>query len=140
MNEERKRILAMLAEGKITADEADGLLEALSKEGGTFTSKEQRSSSSVPPKFLYVKVAGNEDNVDVRIPLGLLRAGMRLTSLIPKVAMDHISQSMKESGVPFDFNNLKPEHIEDLIRELGEMEINVNSKTENQQVKVYCGA
>jgi len=32
MNEERKRILEMLAEGKINADEAERLLSALSRE------------------------------------------------------------------------------------------------------------
>ncbi len=88
---------------------------------------------------MYVKVlSSQQDNVDVRVPLGLIRAGMRFTSLIPPQAMDQINSSLKEKGMNFDLGNIKPEDIEELIKNLADMEVNVKSKN-GDIVKVYCG-
>ncbi|MBF4509925.1 MAG: hypothetical protein ISP10_05595 [Aeromicrobium sp.] len=145
MSEDRKRILGMLAEGKITAEEADLLLDSLGTPASEATpSREPMPSDDWPtgpsatgtPKFLYVKVTG-KDTVDVKVPLGLLRAGLKLTSLIPPQAMDQISESMGEHGMSIDFNNLKPEDIEELIQSLREMEINVHS-ADGDNIRVFC--
>ncbi|MDA3935617.1 MAG: hypothetical protein PF636_01945 [Actinomycetota bacterium] len=137
MSEDRKRILDMLAEGKITAAEADTLLGALGAPAdGPSPSSGTKTAVTGPPKFLYVKVTG-EDTVDVKVPLGLLRAGLKLTSLIPPQAMDQINESMSESGMTLDLNNLKAEDIEGIIENLREMEVNVNSKN-GDKVRVWC--
>lgn len=148
MSEDRKRILGMLAEGKITAEEADMLLESL---GASTQAPAAKTDTTMPsenwptgpapagtvPKFLYVKVYGGKDTVDVKVPLGLLRAGLKLTSLIPPQAMDQINDSMGEAGMSIDFNNLKPEDVEALIENLGEMEVNVRSG-DGDNVRVFC--
>jgi hypothetical protein len=151
MTEDRKRILGMLAEGKITAAEAETLLDALasSAEGGTsnagVAAGTSGASSDWPtgpsatggtPKFIYVKVTG-KDTVDVKVPLSLLRAGLKLTSLIPPQAMDQINESMGEHGMSFDFNNLKPEDLQEIIENLREMEIDVHSSN-GDNVRVFC--
>lgn len=141
MNEERKRILKMLAEGKISTNEAEDLLDALGK-----SDSRQSDQDSGPAllkiknvKYIYVKVlSAREDNVDVRVPLGLIRAGMKLTTLIPTQAMDHINSAMREKGMSFDLNSIKPDDIEELIRNLADMEVNVKSKN-GDTVRVYCG-
>jgi Asp-tRNA(Asn)/Glu-tRNA(Gln) amidotransferase B subunit len=141
MNEERKRILKMLADGKISASEAEELLDALGKTGGRQAPETAAVQSKNPKniKYMYVKVlSAQQDNVDVRVPLGLIRAGMRFTSLIPPQAMEHINSSMKEKGMNFDLSNIKPEDIDELIKNLAEMEVNVNSKN-GDIVKVFCG-
>ncbi len=51
--------------------------------------------------------------------------------------MDQISESMGEHGMSIDFNNLKPEDIEDLIRTLREMEVNVRSG-DGDDIRVFC--
>ena len=144
MSEDRSRILTMLAEGKITAEEAERLLDALD-------SRTSSAASTGPaikgdpgpliealPKYLYVKVnAANGDNVDVKIPIALVRSGLKLTSLIPPQAMDQINDSMSEHGMSVDFSNLKPEDIDELVEALREMEINVDS-TNGDKVRVYC--
>jgi hypothetical protein len=94
-------------------------------------------SATGTPKFLYVKVTGGKDTVDVKVPLAVLRTGLKLTSLIPPQAMDQINESMDEHGMSLDFNNLKPEDIEELIISLREMEINVNS-ADGENVRVFC--
>lgn len=141
MNPDRERILKMVAEGKLSVKEAENLLDALLKAG----SSDEPAMEPVPetkkkgaPKYLFVKViSSSEDNVDVRIPLGLLRAGMKLTSLIPPHVLSHITSHMGEKGISLDFNNLKKEDIEELIENLAEMEVNVNSKS-GDRVRVYC--
>ena len=144
MSDDRSRILGMLAEGKITAEEAERLLDALDSRA-TAPSSDGSAIKGDPsplvdalPKFLYVKVnAVNGDNVDVKIPLALVRSGLKLTSLIPPQAMSQINDSMSESGISIDFDNLKPEDVEELIDALREMEVNVDAAN-GDKVRVYC--
>lgn len=149
MSEDRKRILGMLAEGRITAEEADLLLDALgstaepAEPAPATTSSPSANwptgpSASGTPKYLYVKVDSvNNDKVDVKVPLALLRTGLKLTSLIPPQAMEQINTSMSEAGMSFDLNNLKPEDIEDIIESLREMEVNV-SAANGDKIRVFC--
>ena len=145
MGEDRSRILNMLAEGKITSAEAERLLDALeARSGASTTSGESAIKGDLEPliaalpKYLYVKViAVNGDNVDVKIPIALVRSGLKLTSLIPSRAMDQINDSMSEHGMSVDFSNLKPEDIDELVGTLREMEINVDAKN-GDNVRVYC--
>ena len=137
MGEERSRILGLLAEGKITADEAEKLLDALDAPAAAKPSAEETLKASMP-KYLYVKVVSVDgDNVDVKVPLSLVRAGLKLTSLIPPQAMDQLNESMGEHGMSIDFSNLKPEDIEELVEALREMEINVDAAN-GDNVRVYC--
>lgn len=140
MSDELKKILEMLENGKISSAEAERLIEAV---GGPTKEKEAPGISGQERvlgafKYLYVKITSTEkDNVDVRVPLSLVRAGMKLTSLIPPAAMDEINSSMKEAGISLDFNNLKDNDIEELIEGLKDMEVNVTSAN-GDVVKVYC--
>lgn len=148
MSEDRRRILNMLAEGKITAEEAEQLLDALTARASVAPEGEPSAGSAIKgdpsaliaalPKYLYVKVVSVQgDNVDVKVPLALVRSGLKLTSLIPPQAMNEINDQMSQHGMSIDFNNLKPEDIDELIEALREMEINVNS-ADGDNVRVYC--
>jgi len=144
MGEDRSRILSMLAEGKITAEEAESLLDALdaraagaSASAGPAIQGDPTALIEALPKFLYVKVdSENGDKVDVKIPVALVRSGLKLTSLIPAQAMDQINDSMSEHGMSVDFSNLKPQDIDDIVEALREMEINVDSAN-GDKVRVY---
>lgn len=142
MNEQRRQILRMLAEGKITADEAERLIDALEREqpeshpGAALRSKPR-------PKYLRVVVssAGNfggdgPGRVNVRIPLQLLRAGVRLTSLIPPQALTQVNAELNKSGVPIDLTQLKPQHIEDLVEQLDDVTVDVDQP--DAKVQVFC--
>jgi hypothetical protein len=48
----------------------------------------------------------------------LLRAGVRLSSLIPPKARDEVNAAMAKQGIPFDINQLKPENLEELVDQL----------------------
>ncbi|HEY5528513.1 MAG TPA: hypothetical protein VIL51_03560 [Thermoleophilia bacterium] len=139
MNQERIRILDLLAAGKITAEEAARLLDALEPRPATPKPDENtaKAASTGLPKFMYVKVVSVKgDNVNVKIPLSLVRAGLKLTSLIPPQAMDQINKSMAEHGMSMDLSNLKGEDVEDLLAALREMEINVDAKS-GDNIRVY---
>ena len=148
MSEDRARILNMLAEGKISAVEAERLLDALDSrapEAGVTSGSAPSVIKGDPtpllnalPKFLHVKVDGDAgEKVDVKIPLALVRSGLKLTSLIPPQAMDQINAQMAESGMSIDFTNFKPEDIDELIEALREMEVNVDG-AKGERVRVYA--
>jgi len=148
MSEDRARILNMLAEGKISAVEAERLLDALDSrapEAGVTSGSAPSVIKGDPtpllnalPKFLHVKVDGDAgEKVDVKIPLALVRSGLKLTSLIPPQAMEQINSQMAESGMSIDFSNFKPEDIDELIEALREMEVNVDG-AKGEKVRVYA--
>jgi Asp-tRNA(Asn)/Glu-tRNA(Gln) amidotransferase B subunit len=137
MSEERARILKMVAEGKISVKEAEELLDALKEKSGP--AEQAKSAGNGPvknPKYMFVKVTGR-DNVNVRVPFGLLRAGMKFTSLIPPMAMEQINAQMRQKGINLDLNNIKPQDLDDLVTNLADMEVNVDSK-DGDNVRVYC--
>jgi hypothetical protein len=137
----------MLADGKITADEAEGLLDALDSRAPEAAAPESAPSAikgdptlllNALPKFLHVKVDGDAgEKVDVKIPLALVRSGLKLTSLIPPQAMAQINEQMAQSGMSIDFTNFKPEDIDELIDALREMEVNVDGAN-GEKVRVYA--
>ena len=133
MNEHRREILQMLSEGKISADEAERLLAALDKERPA----SEEASAQKRPKYLRVAVENEDDTkVNVRVPMQLLRAGVRLASLIPPQARARVNEAMQERGVTLDLTQIKPENLEELIDQLGEMTVDVDN--DEVRVRVFC--
>ena len=143
MNNDRRSVLQMLAEGKITADEAERLLSALDRKD-TSPAGEARppAGHNGSPKYLRVVVdtdepeAGGQTKVNIRVPMALLRAGVRLTSLIPPAARDQVNAELSKNGVPFDIGQLKPENLEDLVDQLNDLTVDVEQ--EKTKVRIYC--
>jgi hypothetical protein len=143
MNEQRKQILEMLAAGRITADEAEQLIAALDREQPDASAPAGEQRQKTGPKYLRVVVSLPDNfgkdgpgKVNVRVPVQLLRAGVRLTSLIPPHAVDRVNEELRKSGVPIDLNQLKPQHIEDLIVHLDDINIDVDQP--EARVQVFC--
>ena len=141
MTEDRKRILAMLAEGKITADEAERLLDAVGARAPDISSAGSGGRANGAPKYFRVEVnandgAGGPTKVTVRVPMQLLRAGVRLGALIPPRARDEVNNALAREGIPFDINTVKPENLEELIEHLAGMTVDVDDP--NARVRVYC--
>ncbi|MBU6296883.1 MAG: hypothetical protein KGJ79_04955 [Alphaproteobacteria bacterium] len=139
MNEDRKQILQMLSEGKITPDEAERLIAALEKTGDAAPYRDGA------PKYLRVLVeaekegAGEElTKVNIRVPITLLRAGVKLAGLIPQEARGHVNEALREKGMTFDISQLKPENLDELIDNLRDLSIDVDQKNRLVKVKVFC--
>ncbi|MDG4781177.1 hypothetical protein O7614_16125 [Micromonospora sp. WMMD961] len=139
MTEQRKDILDMLAAGKITAQEAEQLIAALERDQAPATvSPDARPKGKV--KYLRVLVDatdnGEPSRVNVRVPLQLLRAGVRLAALVPPQALAKANASLSDSGVPIDLTQLKPEQLEALVEHLDEVTVEVDSP--DATVRVFC--
>lgn len=142
MNERRKEVLEMLAAGKITADEAERLIAALEQKPSAVSGTEN-AAEKPKPKYLRVIVdpgrnpGGDAPKVNVRVPMQLLRAGVRLASLIPQQAQSHINDALRERGLTVDLSQLKPENLEELLVDgLIDMRIDVDDK--DAKVAVFC--
>jgi len=148
MNEHRRQVLHMLSEGKISADEAERLIAAM--EPPASSSSDTPSSSGKPrPKYLRVLVDAEEGSggtydgptkVNVRVPIQLLRAGVRLAGLIPAQALHRANSAMHEQGVPIDLTQIKPENLEELVEQLNDLTVDVDQKEAGAKVKVrvFC--
>lgn len=155
MNENRRRILEMLASGKITADEAERLLAALDPDttmagaAGSPTNGNgvMPATHKGHPKYLRVLVEADESmtgnkgltTVNVRVPMQLLRAGVRLAALIPQQAHNQLDQAFSRHGVPLTLSQIKPENLEELIDHLEDLTVDVEGKDGNAtKVRVFC--
>jgi len=137
VNEERKKILDMVSSGKITADEALALLSAI-------------ESDSTPPKqkprYLRILVDGYERNfktgeespqkVNIRVPMQLLYAGVKLAGLLPAAAHGPINRALHENGIDLDVSQIKTSDLEELITHLSDMQVDVDQK--DQKVRIFC--
>jgi hypothetical protein len=142
MKEERRKILSMLSEGKISATEADALLDALSGPARSDLASVAAPSSVPDPKYLRVLVEGHDANtgkenkVNVRVPFELIRAGMRLAALLPVVAYEPVNRALKNNGIDVDISKIKPEDFESLVAHLRELTVDVDDG--NEKVRVFC--
>jgi hypothetical protein len=141
MNEQRKQILEMLAEGKISADEAESLIAALEREQQPQVSPVVASGPR--PKYMRVLVESQEGldgqergTVNVRVPIALLRAGVKLATLIPPQALAKANDELARSGVPIDLTQLKPQDVEELIEHLADLTVDIDQP--DAKVRVFC--
>ena len=138
MTEERKKILEMLANGKITIAEAEKLLNAVEIKIDE-TLKGGALSKTKIPKYLFVKVdSTNGDKVNIRVPLKIIRAGIKLKSLIPQEAQEKIDEKLGEKGVNFKLEDISDDNIHELMEALTEFEVNVEDR-KGENVRIYCG-
>lgn len=103
--EERMKILRMIEEGKLTAEEGAKLLSALSDNRARVTAGTSISRGSGSARWLRVKVtdmASGRSKATVQIPIGLLEAGMKIGAhFAPEVEGVDMSEIMEalRSGV-----------------------------------------
>jgi hypothetical protein len=148
MNEHRRQILQMLSEGKISADEAERLISALEEpSAGKSSESVSDSGAKATPKYLRVQVDSEEDGghegptkVNVRVPMQLLRAGVKLAGLIPAQALHRANDAIHKQGIPFDLTQIKPGNLEELIDQLNDLSVDVDQKDQatKVKVKVFC--
>lgn len=81
MNEEIMRVLKMVKEGKISADKAKDLIDAL---GNTSKSTDVVASTRYEDKFLRVKVLGHDgDKVNVQLPIKVIKEIINVGGKLP---------------------------------------------------------
>ncbi|MBD3332306.1 hypothetical protein GF356_05615 [candidate division GN15 bacterium] len=140
MSSEKRRILDLLAQGRISADEAERLLAAVDGPEAA-PEAEQTEGIGRKPRFFCVKVDArngkslghgrHREHVNIKIPLALMKAGVKLSSVLPGSARKHVEGHLGEHGL-----DLKKLDIEELIKVLQETSIDIED--EDETVKIYC--
>jgi hypothetical protein len=174
MSDEQRRVLDLLAQGKITVDGADSLLRALAAQQGSEpdaapTAGSDRDEADVMlhdkparkwrgmfgfgavkvplterPGARYLKIEvhkpaadGREQkNVNIRVPIALVRGGMRLGTIIGFYADDKVQQRLRERGIDLDLSKLDTADLDNLLNNVGEMTVNVDNG--KSQVRISC--
>ncbi len=135
MGEERKKVLEMLAAGKISAEEAEKLLDKLAS-GPTNQASAGNPPAASPtqatakPKYLRVVVDNpGRDQVNVRIPLSLVGSGHRLLAVMPA----RVTERLAEYGI--DPSMLSADCVD--LESLRDVNIDVD-KGNGKKVRIYC--
>lgn len=126
MNDEIKKILKMVEEKKITAEEGGKLIDALDENAYNVPAETANTSQKGnKPRFLRIHVDGDE-KVDVNIPLSLVEFGMKFGMKVgPK-----FSPQMKElEGIDF-------KEIIDAVKNGATGKI-VDIHTQDETVEIY---
>jgi len=138
MSAERKKVLELLASGKITTDEAEKLLNKLDALSGSETdsansASEPKAGESKPLRYLRVEVEkpGSSENVNVRIPLSFLRASAGLHVLLPQ----RVQEKLAANGIDIaTLSRLKGQELETVLQQLN---VQVDESS-GKKVRVFC--
>ncbi len=151
MDEPKKKILEMVASGKVSVEEASALLDKVGPiapaarqiegpgDAGQHTAhllpvEPQAPDDAKPRKVRYLRVvveSEDGDNVNVRVPFSLIRTGLKLGSLLPEGA----SEAINKSGL--NFSKLAGLEGDELVDALSELQVHVES-ADGEEVRVFC--
>jgi hypothetical protein len=135
MSEETRKILEMLHQGKIGVEEAEKLLAAVSSAN---VSTEGSVMGTGARKYLRIQVEPDQgsggDRVNVRVPMKLIRAGLKLAAFLPHDAQSKVNSALQEKGMDLDLSKLTPEDLEELVANLDDLTVDVEGK---QKVRIY---
>ena len=123
-----RKVLDMLHDGKVTVEEAEQLLGALSSDESPVYQVE--AADRELPKFLVVQISSGTDEVNVRVPVKLISLGVDLSKLNPQVA-----EALNEA-VPGTLHGLAGLKDNELREALQGLTINIHD--DEDTVRVYC--
>ncbi len=127
MSAETKKVLEMVAEGKITADEAEKLLDKL----GSAADAKPEAESAPGQRYLRILVdKPGHDQINIRMPLSLLRTS-KLIGILPL----KVSSRLAEQGI--DLSALCALKNGELADALQSLNLNVE-RGDGKKVRIYC--
>jgi hypothetical protein len=112
--DDTRRVLDMLSQGKITVDEADRLLKAVSTDRTAEAATGDAATDGRPRarwfRINIHKPANDErhkpKDVNIRVPIAVVKGGMRLGAIIATFAGEKAAQRMKERGLDIDLSTI----------------------------------
>jgi hypothetical protein len=133
--EERMRILKMVEEGKVSAQEADRLMRAL--EGGELNNIGKRGKA----KWLKIRVYDKDSEksrVRVNVPLALVKIGAKMGARFSMKLPEEARRRMQEKGIDIsDMKDLeKLELLVDSLAEEGPFKL-VDVEEDDEKVEVF---
>jgi hypothetical protein len=143
MTDHSRRILELLAQGKITVDEAEQLLRAIDPRVEEPDVRAAAAADQARPrqaaKWLRVTIEKMREGrdpkqVSIRVPMALVRGGVKLGALFPQLAP--VGKHLREQGIDVDFSKVDFAQIEQVLDNLGETTIDVDDG--KGRVKITC--
>ena len=131
MSEETRKVLEMLSTGKISVAEAEQLLRAV--ETATQTEK------NAEPRYFRILVnkareGRKAENVNIRVPMTVVRGGLRLSALFP--GMLGKKKIQLDNGTELDLSKIHYSDLEAMIKDIGELTVDVDG--DDAQVRIRC--
>jgi hypothetical protein len=139
VSDETRRVLELLSQGRVTVDEADQLLHHLADQRAAITASAGEPRPGGKPRFIRIQVRkpgkdGREvKDVSIRVPMAVVRGGMRLSTMIPGLH-ERANARFRERGIDFDFSKLDPASVESMLGEMGE--INIDIAGSGEQIRI----
>jgi hypothetical protein len=132
MSQETRQVLEMLSSGKVTVEEAEQLLKAVAAPG----SAEEKSTQPRYFRILVNKPARDgkkAENVNIRVPMTVVRGGLRLGALVP--GMLGKKKIQLDNGTELDLSKIHYADLEAMIKDIGELTVDVDG---DAQVRIRC--
>ena len=133
MNEETRKVLEMLSSGKVSVQEAEQLLQAVAAPGQSADEKK------LEPKYFRILVnkpareGKKAESVNIRVPMTVVRGGLRLGSLFPGMLSKKTVQLA--NGTELDLSKVTYTDLEAMIKDIGELTVDVDG---DAQVRIRC--
>lgn len=130
--DDSRRVLEMLAEGKVSVQEAEQLLQAI--RGG-----EAADEKRTEPRYFRIVVnkpardGKKAENVNIKVPMTVVRGGLRLGALFP--GMLGKKKVRMENGTELDLSTIHYADLEAMIKDIGELTVDVDG---DAQVRIRC--
>ena len=112
--DDTRRILDMLSQGTITVDQADRLIKALGADRpAEAASADSAAGDRPPPRWFRINIhkpakddAHRPKDVNIRVPIAVVKGGMRLGAIIATFAGEKAAQRMKARGLDLDLSTI----------------------------------
>jgi hypothetical protein len=138
--DDTRRVLDLLSQGKITVDEADRLLKAVSADRTAAAGETAGDDGRPPARWFRINIhkpakdqMHKPKDVNIRVPIAVVKGGMRLGAIIATFAGEKAAQRMKDRGVDLDLATINGDlsrmngaEFDTFLRSLDEMNIEVD--------------
>lgn len=135
MSVETKKVLEMLAAGKITSEDAERLLDKLAagKEPAENRGPENQDSAGAASARKYLRILvqdGDAKDVNVRVPLAFVRSGVGLIGVLPSP----VAQKLADKGFNLEaLSELKGDKLNEALNALC-----VHIDDGSKHVRIFC--
>jgi class 3 adenylate cyclase len=93
-------------------------------------------------KHLSVRIEPKADETDqkervhIRVPVRILRAGAKLSSILPRHARDRINEALRAHDVGFDLSSLDGDELDSILELLAETGIDI--ERDDKRIRIFC--
>lgn len=133
MSEETRKVLEMLSKGMVSVQEAEQLLQAVT------APSQAVEENRVEPRYFRILVnkpaseGKKAEAVNIRVPMTVVRGGLRLGSLLPGMLAKKKIQLA--NGTELDLSKVTYTDLEAMIKDIGELTVDVDG---DAQVRIRC--